>query len=122
VSVERANGAAITQGALLHFDRIRYNLLAWVVMPNHVHALAEFTRGHSIAKVLHSWKSFIAHETNSLLGRSGPLFQREYHDRFVRNEEHLRRAIEYIHFNPVKAGLCGVPENWKFSSAGYPHL
>jgi REP element-mobilizing transposase RayT len=111
--------AGIAQNTLLHFDRARYNLLAWVVMPNHVHALAEFNRGHEVAKVLHSWKSFIAHETNKLLARSGPLFQREYHDRMVRNEDHLVRAIEYIHANPVKARLVESPTDWRFSSAGY---
>jgi REP element-mobilizing transposase RayT len=111
--------ATIAQNTLLHFDRERYNLLAWVIMPNHVHALAEFSRGHEVAKVLHSWKSFIAHETNRLLARSGPLFQREYHDRMVRNEDHLRAAIEYIEYNPVKAGLAESPADWTFSSAGY---
>jgi REP element-mobilizing transposase RayT len=109
----------VAQNTLLHFDRERYNLLAWVIMPNHVHALAEFTRGHTVAKVMHSWKSFIAHETNRLLHRQGPVFQREYHDRFVRSEDHLHRAVEYIHFNPVKAGLVDAPSKWNFSSAGY---
>jgi REP element-mobilizing transposase RayT len=113
--------ATIAQGALLHFDRQRYNLLAWVVMPNHVHALAEFNRGHLVAKVMHSWKSYIAHATNDLLQRNGPLFQRDYHDRYVRNEEHLARAIEYIHYNPVKARLCSAPVDWNFSSASYGH-
>ena len=117
-----ARVAKIAQNTLLHFDRQRYNLLAWVVMPNHIHALAEFNRGHAVAKVMHSWKSFIAHETNRLLSRTGPLFQREYHDRFVRNEDHLARAIEYIHYNPVKARLVQAAEEWEFSSAAYVRL
>ena len=42
---------------------------------------------------------------------------REYHDRRIRDEAHLNRAIVYIETNPVKAGLCERPEDWPWSSA-----
>jgi len=45
------------------------------------------------------------------------LWMREYWDRYIRNEEHLRTVIEYIHQNPVKARLCQFPESWRWSSA-----
>jgi len=109
--------AALMQNALLHFDGERYWLLAWVVMPNHVHVLAQFDCRFSVPSVLHSWKSFVAHHANKLLGRSGPFWQREYFDRFIRNEEHYRNAVSYIEANPVKAGLAALPEEWRFSSA-----
>ncbi|MCX7002081.1 MAG: hypothetical protein NTV22_02265, partial [bacterium] len=47
------------------------------------------------------------------------VWQREYWDRFIRNEQHLTTIIKYIHENPVKAGLVTSAEEWRWSSA-YP--
>jgi REP element-mobilizing transposase RayT len=47
-------------------------MLAWVVMPNHVHALFRPFEGWSLAAILHSWKSFTANQANTILGRCGP--------------------------------------------------
>lgn len=49
----------------------------------------------------------------------GPVWQREYYDRFIRDENHYEKVVEYIRENPVKAGLVEHAEDWKFSSAGY---
>ncbi|HAL92575.1 MAG TPA: transposase [Verrucomicrobia bacterium] len=109
--------ARIVEDALLHFDGERYRLLAWVVMPNHVHALAETVTGHRLGDIIHSWKSFTAKETNRILGRTGPLWQEEYFDRFIRDGDHLRETIRYIEENPVEAGLAKRAEDWAFGSA-----
>jgi REP element-mobilizing transposase RayT len=52
--------AAMVQATLLHFDGQRYHLLAWVVMPNHVHVLFEPINGWTMAKAVGSWKKFTA--------------------------------------------------------------
>jgi len=110
--------ASIVEGALLFWDGIRYRLLDWCVMPNHVHVLVEIFEGHVLSEVVHSWKSFTAHRVSDLLGRAGTLWQVEYFDRFIRNPEHFARARAYIRENPVKAGLVERSEEWRFSSAG----
>src|SRR5712692_5179423 len=56
--------ATVVQESLLHFDGERYRLLAWVVMPNHVHLLLEMVHGYSLSSIVHSWKSFTAKEAN----------------------------------------------------------
>ena len=109
--------AALVEEALLHFDGQRYRLIAWCVMPNHVHGLIETWENWPLANIVHSWKSYTAHEANQALGRSGTFWFREYHDRFIRDERHLANAVEYIERNPVKAGLVGAPEEWRWSSA-----
>jgi len=96
----------------------RYRLLAWCVMPNHVHAVAEMLPGFALAHVVHSWKSYMAKEANKMLHREGPFWQREYYDRYIRDDRHLERAIAYIEQNPVKAGLVAQAKEWAFSSAG----
>ena len=108
--------AALVQENLLHFDGDRYRLLAWVIMHNHVHALIE-TSQTPLAEILHGWKSYTGKAANRLLNRTGDFWQPEYFDRFIRDEEHLTKAIRYIENNPVKAGLVKSPEEWRFSSA-----
>ena len=107
------------QEAILFFDTKRYRLSAWVVMPNHVHALLTPCAGWELGKVVHSWKSYTANECNKQLGRTGEFWQKECFDRYVRNETHYYNAVAYIENNPVKAGLCKRPEGWPWSSAGW---
>ena len=107
----------LVEQALFHFDGQRYRLIAWVIMPNHVHVLVEIKSGHPLHRVIHSWKSYTASQANKILGRSGPFWFVDYYDRYIRDELHLAHAIHYIHQNPVSAGLVDQPEQWPFSSA-----
>ena len=109
-----------------NFDGERYDLIAYVVMPNHVHVLIKTYREWSLSKVLHSWKSYTSHEMRKILEEEKfnasepdalPAWQEECWDRFIRDERHYYRAIKYIHENPVKAGLCAETSDWKWSSA-----
>lgn len=111
--------ARLTEDTLLHFDGQRYRLLAWCVMPNHVHAIIETQEGFPLQDVLHSWKSFTGSRVNKLIKRSGEFWQREYLDRYVRNAEHYQKAIAYIEENPVKAGLARLKTDWPWSSAKF---
>jgi putative DNA methylase len=146
--------AALIRGNLYHHNGHKYRLLAYVVMPNHVHVLFQpltvatggppvanptageppaatsFTgpraEGFSdevldglshLASIMHSLKSYTAHKANDLLGRSGPFWQAESYDRWVRDDDELERIIQHIAWNPVKARLVSQPHEWFFSSA-----
>jgi REP element-mobilizing transposase RayT len=109
--------AILVQQTLLHFDGDRYRLLAWCIMPNHVHALAQIRSGQRLDRIVHSWKSFTAHQANRLLGRTGLFWAPEYFDRYMRDEHHLAVTLAYIEENPVRAGLCREPAAWPYSSA-----
>jgi len=104
--------ARIVESALNHFDGERYRLLAWVIMPNHVHLLIEQIAGWPLDRLIHSWKSFTAKAINRTQGTSGGVWARDYYDRFVRDGTHFENALAYIQNNPVKAGLVGRPEDW----------
>src|SRR5947199_6247381 len=103
--LEKADAAAIVVSALRHFDRDRYLLDAFVVMPNHVHVLVQLAKGQALADILHSWKSFSAKAINELLGRKGQLWQDESYDRIVRDWNELVGYRDYILHNPEKAKL-----------------
>ncbi len=109
--------AAQAQKSLLHFDAVRYKLIAWVIMPNHVHFLLKPINNHSLSEIMKKYKSFTSHEINRILHRRGQFWQEDYFDRYIRNYEHYEKTVSYIENNPVKAGLCEKPVDWKYSSA-----
>jgi putative transposase len=115
--LQQTECAEIVQNALLQFDKERYRLIAWCVMPNHVHVLFQTFAGHPLGKVIHSWKTFATREINQVLQREGPLWQEDYFDTFMRDDEHQWIEKAYIEDNPVKAGLVQRAIDWPWSSA-----
>jgi putative DNA methylase len=111
--------ATLVQDTLLNLDGKRYKLIAWVIMPNHVHILVQPLEGQSVSAIMQTLKSFTSHEANKILGRKGHFWFKEYFDRYIRNSKHFQATVRYIEENPVKARLCQTPEEWKFSSAYY---
>lgn len=109
--------AELTQKSLLFFDGEKYKLIAWVIMPNHIHFLLKSLENHSLSEIIHSIKFFISQEANKLLNRKGQFWQEDYFDRYIRNYEHFEKTLAYVEINPVKAGLCEKPAEWKFGSA-----
>jgi len=104
-----------TMAAALRFrEGKHYRLLAWCIMPNHVHVVARLFPGQELARVVKAWKDFSAKAANQTLGRKGRFWQREYYDRMIRNEDELDRSIRYVLENPARAGL----KNWIWVCSG----
>ena len=82
----------------------RYELDAWVIMPNHFHAVLTPTAAE-LGDILRSWKGGSAHAINRALNRQGSLWQSEPYDHILRSEEQLRHYRRYIADNPIKAKL-----------------
>jgi Rad3-related DNA helicase/REP element-mobilizing transposase RayT len=97
--------ASAVQDALQYFDGQRYELLAWSIMPNHVHVVIRPLENFALEKILHSWKSFTAKKANQILGRQGEFWQAESYDHLIRNEPELIHCCEYAWENPDAAGL-----------------
>jgi putative transposase len=113
----------------LQYDRQWYDLQVCTVMPNHVHALMDFSCQVANAEaqawtendyvqldtVMRQIKGGSAFEINKLLGRRGRLWATDSYDHFVRDDEEWRRIEQYILQNPVKAGLVDDWEEWPFT-------
>ena len=97
--------AEIVQNALKHFDGKRYHLLAWCIMPNHVHLVVQPLHAVRISALVHSWRSWTAKEANKLLERDGEFWQAESYDHLVRDETDLRHVVQYAFENPEKSGF-----------------
>jgi len=110
--------ADLVADAVKFFEGTRYGLPAWVVMPNHVHAVLRPLPGWTLSEILKSWKGFTAREANKLLQRTGAQFwQTEFYDHLIRDDDDTHRCCHYTTMNPVNATLCAQPEEWKWSSA-----
>ncbi|TVR17491.1 MAG: transposase [Planctomycetota bacterium] len=109
--------AEIVLEELLRSQQKYYDLCAWVIMPNHVHVLIQLYSEASLPTIVGSWKRWSAKRINELASRQGRLWQTQFWDRYIRDEAHYQRTVNYIHDNPVKAGLAATPEEWFWSSA-----
>ncbi len=85
-----------------HFENRQYALPAYVVMDDHVHGLLLPFDGIELHSIIHSWKSFAAKRLARERERTPPIWQREYFDRIVRDDDEFRQKAEYILNNPVK--------------------
>ena len=108
-----ARARQIVVDVFLRGDGKLFELLALVVMPDHVHvalnALADMDGQISLAEILQTIKGTSSHRINKELGRRGTVWQQESFDRALRREEHLASKIEYMLLNPVRAGLVRDP-------------
>lgn len=109
--------AKIVEDALKFHAGTKYLLHSWVLMPNHGHVMLTPLAKMHLPDIMHSIKSYSAQMANRLLGRSGQFWQHESFDRYIRDRRHFNAVVRYIEMNPVKAGLCDKPEEWRFGSA-----
>ncbi len=92
----------IVENALKYFDKVRYDLIEMIIMPNHVHVLIGPYESQHLHEIIQSWKSFTAKKANQLLKRKGKFWMDDYFDRYIRNEDHYFKVINYIKNNGKK--------------------
>ena len=130
--------ATIVWDSLKWGDTRRYHLIAFTIMPNHIHVvlkpifnkkngeteLGEPANGkdYFLTMILESFKKYTAHEANKLLGREGAFWQHESYDHMARNKKELLRSVNYTLMNPVKAGLTQTPEEYKWNYVNWDYV
>jgi putative transposase len=110
----------VTLNAIRHWDDVKWQLYVTVILPDHVHVLAQpLVRPaggtFDLAEILHSIKRYSARTINQIRGTQGPLWQDERYDRIVRDEAEFLEKWQYIRNNPVKMDLVQT-------SKAYPWL
>lgn len=107
----------ITLKALCHWDGKKWTLYAAVVLPDHVHVLAQplcqdDAGAYDLGEILHSIKRFSARQINQARGKQSSLWQDERFDRIVRDEAEFLEKWNYIRNNPLKQDLVSRPEDY----------
>jgi len=100
----------------------RIYLKAFVVMPDHWHALFAVREPWTLPKFMHSLMSHVAAETSSHLSLHGSSWQDSYYETRVRTPRQFGYIASYIEQNPVKAGFVESPPEWEASSAARTDL
>jgi REP element-mobilizing transposase RayT len=124
------NVAQIVADSIHFYDKTKYDLSAFCIMPNHVHIV--FALGAArieassdmealdeipfpLTQIMGSIKKFTARIANKLLHREGQFWQHESYDHLIRSSEELERILWYVLNNPVTAGLTKEWHNWKWT-------
>lgn len=112
-------------------------LRAYVFMPSHVHLVIEMPAGEHISDLMRDFKKFTSTKVRQQLQREEKseflqvlrrnaggkknqvfkLWMDRFDDVVIHDDEMMAVKIDYIHNNPVKAGLVATPEDWNYSSA-----
>jgi putative transposase len=104
----------------LYRIRDEASIHAYVIMPHHFHLLINIPHGKSISAYMRDLKKLTARDYRRV-NRIAParFWQRRFDDFDIVTEKTYYTKFNYIHQNPVRAGLVGSPEDWAYSSAGY---
>jgi putative transposase len=124
VTARGVDGAAIVRDdadCLRYVELLRRTIVrhdwtcyAYCLMPNHAHVVLEAEQQHLSAGVqyLHGTYALAFNRRNE---RRGHLFGARFASWVIETERHLRNACRYVYANPVRAGLCARPEDWRWS-------
>jgi putative transposase len=96
----------------------RYNIkiVAYCLLPNHYHLLLMPNTDNTLNLFMKSLFGSYVQGVNKQQNRLGPLFQGRYRHTLVDKDEYLIHLARYIHLNPVMAGLCDTPQEWKYTN------
>jgi len=91
-------------------DKSFYDLVAFSIMPNHVHML--FKQNIELPKIMKQIKGATAFEINKILQRKGIFWESNYYDKVIRNETHFAQVYDYIKYNAIKVDLRDAKERF----------
>jgi putative transposase len=98
-----------------HKVRSDFLLFAYVVLPTHVHLLFS-PQSRNLIQIMRDLKSKTGYTIARRRNAAGPIWQERYFDTIIRQVRNFWQKLEYIHRNPVEAGLVRRPEEWRWSS------
>jgi len=101
-----------------------YRMLGFVIMPDHYHLIIALGQTKSLKQVMSSINKFAARRINIALKRSGRFWEEGFYDHQIRDRRDFDSILEYVHNNPVTAGLVQTPQDWPYSTANerFAHL
>lgn len=91
-------------------------IVDYCIMNNHAHMLVNVKRIENLSKYMHSLNTKYGKYYNKKYNRVGYVFRDRYKAEGIYSENHLYNCISYIYNNPVKAGICGKPEEYLYSN------
>lgn len=110
-------------------EKYPFEIDAFVLLPDHFHCLWTLPEGdHDFSVRLRLIKTHVTKHYGDALGidaaisqsrqqrKERNLWQRRFWEHLIRDEQDYAQHCDYIHYNPVRHGLCTKAQEWKFSS------
>ena len=103
------------------------SLVSYVLMPTHLHVLLGFKQVKLLSKFMQSFKilsskavkTYLVENKKEIISNEPFRFWKpRFDDLIIQSDKQFRIKMEYIHNNPVKAGLVPIASDWQYSSAG----
>lgn len=91
-------------------------IISYCIMDNHVHLLVRIEKTDVLSKFMHKINTLYALYYNKKYDRVGYVYRDRYKSQIIYSEKQLYICINYIHNNPIKAGICTYPYQYKYSS------
>ena len=115
---DRSKKGAYLNGDVMRFlkeyfidkDGELYGLVAFCIMPNHVHII--FKQDRELPTIMQQIKGATAYRINKMLNKKGRFWEGSYYDTIVRDEKHFDTVYHYVKNNPLKAGLKDFKERF----------
>ena len=109
--------AQINYDNILFYAERYFEIWAFTIMSNHIHLLLTLRSGSPpLHRVMGDMKKFASRQSNKILGRTGPFWEQEYYDHYVRVGE-FGNIYQYILNNPVKAGIVQSAADYQWNYA-----
>jgi putative transposase len=100
-------------------DRGDILLHGYVVMPDHYHVVLTLAEGLSLSDLIRRIHSAFARTAKRALGTTEGIWQERFYDHVVRGHEDRMAQVDYLHGNPVRAGLVEEPLTYPWSSCRF---
>ena len=106
--LKQPDAAAIVVDELHQLTEWEIQAPHYSVMPNHWHAILvpSDAKAHSLSSVMKRLKWRTVHRIRQIIPSTGPFWQGEWFDRWIRDEPEWNRIVTYIRNNPVKRGFA----------------
>ena len=94
-----------------------YKIAGYCLMGNHVHVVVVTGPRSTPSDIMRAWKGWSSRRLQATLGRKGGIWKDRYSDNIIMSMKELLGVLEYIHNNPVKAGIVSKATDYRWSSA-----
>ena len=96
-------------------DEFAIDIVTYCIMPNHAHLLVHTNSINNLSKFMHRLNSAYGMYYNKRENRVGYVFRNRFRMEGIDSDKYVFNCILYIHNNPVKGGLCKLPEEYTYS-------
>jgi REP element-mobilizing transposase RayT len=102
----------LTKEYLLNLDKDMCEVVAFSIMPNHIHLI--LIQKHTLSKIIQKIKGSLGFMINKKLNKSGTFWQKDYFDKAIRDDKHFEVVLEYVKNNAYKAGLSDADDRFVY--------